>query len=227
MPPVPDICTMYILITAATEKEISPAIEFLKTNGYEVNNNRFEILITGVGLMASTYALTEKILRQPPHYIFQAGIAGSFSTELEPGTVVMVNDETIGDCGVTEQGVFKDVFDLKLADESKFPFIEKKLVNPYCSNWKKYGFRFVSGVTVNKITTAPEIFDQLKQQYSAEIESMEGAALHYVCLQQKIPFMQIRAISNYVGERNKANWKLHGSITTLNKTLINIIQEPV
>ena len=227
MPPVTDICRMHILITAATEKEIAPSKQFLEEAGYEVNNNRFEILITGVGLMASTYALTEKILRQPPHYIFQAGIAGSFSSELEPGTVVMVNDETIGDCGVTEQGVFKDLFDLQLADESAFPFIEKKLVNLHCSNWKKYGFRFVSGVTVNKISTEPEIIQQLKQQYGADIESMEGAALHYVCLQQKIPFMQIRSISNYVGERNKSNWKLRESINTLNETLIKIIQEPI
>ncbi len=224
---MPDICSMHILITAATEKEIAPSKQFLEEVGYEVNNNKFEILVTGVGLTASTYALTEKILRQHPHYIFQAGIAGSFSTEFEPGTVVMVNDETIGDCGVTEDGVFKDVFDLKLADESKFPFIEKKLVNPYCSNWKKYGFRFVSGVSVNKISTDAEIIQQLKQQYGADIESMEGAALHYVCLQQKIPFMQIRSISNYVGERNKKNWKLRESIDILNDTLIKIIQEPI
>ena len=227
MPSVPDICTMQILITAATEKEISPAIEFLESTGYEVNNNRFEILITGVGLMAATYTITEKILRQSPDSIVQAGIAGSFSSELEPGTVVMVNDDTIGDCGVVEQGVFKDVFDLQLSDGSAFPFIEKKLGNPHCSNWIKYGLRFVSGVTVNKISTDPEIIHQLKLQYSADIETMEGAALHYVCLRQKIPFIQIRSISNYVGERNKEHWKLGSSIDTLNDTLIKIIQEPV
>ena len=218
---------MHILITAATEKEIGPSIQFLENTGYEVNGNRFEILVTGVGLMATTYTLTEKILRQPPTYIFQAGIAGSFSSELEPGTVVMVNDETIGDCGVTEQGVFQDVFDLQLADGSAFPYVGKKLFNPNCSNWIKYGFRFVSGVTVNKISTDPEIIHQLKLQYSADIETMEGAALHYVCLRQKIPFMQIRSISNYVGERNKEHWKLGSSIDALNDILIKIIQEPV
>jgi len=218
---------MHILITAATEKEIAPGIEFLENTGYEVNNNRFEILVTGVGMMATTYVLTEKILRQPPQYIIQSGIAGSFTSELHPGSVVMVNDETIGDCGVTENGVFKDSFDLQLADASAFPFIEKKLINPNCSNWIKYGFRFVSGVTVNKISTDPEIIHQLKLQYRADIESMEGAALHYVCLRQKIPFIQIRAISNYVGERNKAHWKLRESIDNLNETLIKIIQQSI
>ncbi|HEY6435088.1 MAG TPA: futalosine hydrolase, partial [Ignavibacteriaceae bacterium] len=202
-------------------------IEFLETADYEVNNNRFEILITGVGMMVSTYTLTEKILRQPPHYVIQAGIAGSFTPELPPGSVVMVNDETIGDCGVIEEGVFKDSFDLRLADPSAFPFIEKKLINPNCSNWIKYGFRFVSGVTVNNISTGPEIIHQLKLKYGSEIESMEGAALHYVCLRQKIPFLQIRSISNYVGERNKANWKLRESIDNLNETLIKIIQQPI
>ncbi len=52
---------------------------------------------------------------------------------------------------------------------------------------------------------------------------MEGAAFHYVCLQEKIPFLQLRAISNYVGERNKANWNLNEAIRNLNKKLIEIV----
>jgi futalosine hydrolase len=35
---------------------------------------------------------------------------------------------------------------------------------------------------------------------------MEGAALHYTCLMEKIPFMQLRSISNYIAERDKSKW---------------------
>jgi futalosine hydrolase len=34
---------------------------------------------------------------------------------------------------------------------------------------------------------------------------MEGAALHFVCLQEDISFIQLRAISNFVGERDSGN----------------------
>ena len=54
---------------------------------------------------------------------------------------------------------------------------------------------------------------------------MEGAAFHYLCLQEQVPFLQLRAISNHVGERNKANWKLKEAIHNLNEKLIGIIKE--
>jgi futalosine hydrolase len=54
---------------------------------------------------------------------------------------------------------------------------------------------------------------------------MEGAALHYVCLMEKIPFLQIRSISNYIGERNKKNWNMKESIINLNKELIRLLEQ--
>lgn len=54
---------------------------------------------------------------------------------------------------------------------------------------------------------------------------MEGAALHYTCLLENIPFMQVRAISNYVGERDKSKWKMKEAIRNLNDSIIKIIEE--
>jgi futalosine hydrolase len=53
---------------------------------------------------------------------------------------------------------------------------------------------------------------------------MEGAALHYVCLLEKIPFLQVRSISNYIGERNKKKWNIKESINNLNKELIRLLE---
>lgn len=52
---------------------------------------------------------------------------------------------------------------------------------------------------------------------------MEGAALHYVCLIEKIPFMQIRSLSNFVGERDKSKWRMKEAITNLNKELETLL----
>ena len=40
---------------------------------------------------------------------------------------------------------------------------------------------------------------------------MEGAALHYACIMEHIPFIQLRAVSNFVGERDKNKLENDGS----------------
>ena len=56
---------------------------------------------------------------------------------------------------------------------------------------------------------------------------MEGAALHYVCLQEKVPFIQLRAISNYVGERDKSKWKMQEAITNLHNELLKLLNQQI
>jgi len=76
---------------------------------------------------------------------------------------------------------------------------------------------------VNQISTQPTRIEQLKKKYGAVVESMEGAALHFICREANIPFIQIRAISNYVGERNKAHWKMKEAIEALNEVLVKYV----
>jgi futalosine hydrolase len=54
---------------------------------------------------------------------------------------------------------------------------------------------------------------------------MEGASLHYVGRETGIPFIQIRSISNYVGERDKSKWLLKESIEGLNKVLLQYVDK--
>lgn len=213
---------MKVVIAAATILEIQPAIDFLQQRQNSVNNNQFHILITGVGSLISTYHLTRYLTTQRPDYCIQAGIAGSFTEALPPGAVVLINEEIMGDLGARDQKGFDDIFDLGLMDDD-MPFIQKRLVNPYVSNWAWLHLSVASGITVNEITTQHLRIEQLKHKYNCQIETMEGAAFHYVCLQQDVSFVQCRAVSNFVGERNKDKWKLHEAIKNLNIKLIEII----
>jgi futalosine hydrolase len=60
-------------------------------------------------------------------------------------------------------------------------------------------------------------------RYDCCVESMEGAAFHYVCLQEGMPFAQVRAISNYVTPRDKSQWQMKDAIVNLNKWVIGFI----
>jgi len=216
---------MYILLVAATAEEIKPTTEVLEKAAFSLDDYDVEVLITGVGLLTSTYLLADTIFRNRPDFIVQAGIAGSFDHSLPLATPVLISEEVIGDMGVTEDGDFNDVFDMRLADPSAFPYTSKCLVNPASNQWQKYELPIVRGVTINMITTGNDRIELLKKKYKPVTESMEGAALHFVCLEENIPFLQLRAISNFAGERDKNNWKIKEAIEALNKSLLQILKD--
>ena len=207
---------MKMLITAATKMEILPLIEAkdkLKTGAEIVFHT------SGIGLMATTFSLAKAIEQHKPALVVQAGIAGCFDNTITFGSVVVVGKEYMADMGVMENHQWKDVFDMNLTDSNEFPFSNKQLINPNIPEFNVLKSPVVTGVSVNTISTNPIHIQQIRQQYHPFLESMEGAAMHYVCLKNCIPFIQIRAISNMVGERDKKRWKLKESIVSLNDYL--------
>lgn len=217
---------MRIIITAATIAEWMPS--FLEMNSlYTGDSQRFKVQFhqTGTGMLATAVSLTKLVLEEKPDLIIQAGIAGCFDTSMALGKVIVVNEESLADTGVEEDGKWKDIFDLKLEKSSYPPFERRKLPNPWLTRFNLLKLPEAGGITVNEITTNQERIRQLAKKYVPVTESMEGAALHYVCRQVNIPFIQIRALSNYIGERNKVNWKMKEAIKNLNQTLIEYIDK--
>lgn len=212
---------MKIVIISATDFELATAKEKIKSN------KNIEILfeITGIGMLATAIHLSKIIYEQKPDFIIQAGIAGSFTKEIILGDVFLIEKEFIGDVGVYEKNNWEDIFDLKLMKPNEKPFSKKSIVNKTISSYNQLNLPIVNAVTVNQITTQSLHIHQLQKKYNPSIESMEGAALHYACNFHKIPYLQIRSISNYVGERDKSKWKLKLAINNLNKTVVSIIRK--
>ena len=210
-----------ILVAAATAKEIGPFIETLRQG--LLNKNNIDILISGIGLTASTYHLTEQLKLKKYGLVIQAGVAGSFDLQTPPGAVVAIKQDTIADQSVIELKKLKTLFDLKLVPNDQHPYKNGWLLNPNREILKKTKLRIVNGISVNQISTSKQMIRFYRNTFKPITESMEGAALHYVCLMEKIPFLQIRSISNYIGERNKKKWDMNDSIINLNKSLITII----
>jgi futalosine hydrolase len=109
MATITDICSMYLLLTAATAAEIRPGIDFLEKNEFIIHPHEVEVLITGVGAIATTYSLTYNINNHKPDIIIQAGIAGSFSGA-EPGKTLAIAQDALGDTGVWEKRSFQKYF---------------------------------------------------------------------------------------------------------------------
>ena len=215
---------MRVIISAATVAEWMPS--FLNINAlYTGESQRLKLQYhqSGIGMLAASFALTKLAMEDKPDLIIQVGIAGTFDTSQTLGAVVVINEETIGDLGVEEDGKWKDLFDLKLEKSSYHPFEKRKLPNQWLTKYNLLGLKEVIGITVNEISTNQERIQKIIKKYNPTIESMEGAALHYVARETNIPFIQIRAISNYIGERDKSNWQMKLAIDNLNQTLIQYI----
>ena len=208
---------MKILLLTATTLEIQSTIDVAPAA---------DILVGGVGVPSTIYKLTQQLNKNQYDVVIQAGIAGAFTDIYSLGEAVLVKQDTFGDLGVEEKGSLSNIFDMGLADKNEAPFQDGWLLNDN-NLLDASHLKTVDAVTVNKITESAVQNELLYKKYNAAIESMEGAALHYVCLQQKIPFIQLRSISNYVGERDKTKWKMKDAIINLNielKKLINNIQ---
>ncbi len=213
---------MYLLLTAATAGELQPVNDFLDKQGFCIGEWEIKLLLTGVGSVATTYQLTNSILAKKPSIAIQAGVAGAFTPQ-QIGKTLVIKEDLFADLGVWESGQFRDIFDLNLADKNLAPFTNKFLQNPWQLLAVLTGLEEVRAVTVNEISTDAQRIEWYKKNLMPVVESMEGAAFHYVCLQQQIPFIQLRSISNEIGERDKSKWEMKKAITQLNEKLIDLL----
>ncbi len=206
---------MSALIVASTEMEITPF------------RNQFPdaaCLITGVGMPMAIFQLTKKLQERNYDVIFQVGIAGTYSNELHLGDAVVVAKDCFADLGLCEGNSFQSIFDMGFASPDDFPFSKGWLVNNSLHLFHPLP-AMVSAATVNTVSDErqPQLNNKIKAE--ASIETMEGACLHYVAMQHAIPFLQIRGISNVVGERDKSLWKIAEAIQSSNQLFAEIYKK--
>lgn len=222
---------MNILLVAATEAEIALSTEYMGREGKPVSGNtiglhghNITLCITGVGMTATAHAVTRALLTGKYDLAIQAGVGGSFDRHIPLGSVVFVTADRFGDLGAEDKGNYIDIFDLGLVDKDGFPFTGGILPAPSHPVHEKITLPRVSALTVNTVTGHTPTIERLQAMYGCQTESMEGAAFHYVCLCENVPFVQLRAISNYVEPRNRENWQMKKAIVALNDYLAQLLK---
>ncbi len=185
-----------------------------------------KLLITGIGIVPTVYYLTKELQRKKYDVVINAGIAGAFTKEILIGEVISPIIEEFVDIGIETDEGFKTLFDCKLMDTYQFPFVMGKLLhsNKYLLEiLKKQQIQLVRGVTVNKITGNKKEVNYMREHFHADVETMEGGAFFYTCLAEKVPFIEIRSISNYIGIRDKTQWNTPLAVKALYNKLIPLI----
>lgn len=217
---------MKILIVSATEKEIEPLMKILEVKKFfkdfkicRFKNSEVHILISGTGMVSTTYFLTKAISKKYD-LAMNLGIAGSFKKNIKIGEVVNVVKDRFSELGAEDGEKFISLNEMNLKGENEF---ENK--NSIREIREIRVLKKVSGITVNTVHGNESSIKKVVKKFNPDIETMEGAAFIFVCRKEKIPCVQIRAISNFVERRNKKNWNIPLAIKNLNETAIQILQK--
>ena len=193
------------------------------------------LIETGIGAVNTTQALTVALQQINPELILQIGIGGAYlPANLGIGDLVLATQENYGDLGIlTPQG-------WSPADEIGIPVLSTdrdyyntypldiKLVEEAQNTLEQSGHHVSKGpfVTVQQCTGLTDLGNTLSTRFGAICENMEGAAAAHICALYNVPFVELRAISNQVEDRNKDAWdiplaleRVQSATTTLVKAL--------
>lgn len=210
---------MKILIVAATE----PEVQLLQSSEWA---GRVDVLVTGIGITFTAFALTQRLMKQAYDVVLNVGIAGSFDAAISLGDVVQVAQDEFADLAYETKTGYESFFDSGFIDGNKAPFVDGGILMatpPYEIQKLLQFIKKTKGITVNKVHGTAETIAMAEEKYAPQIESMEGAAVFYVCKQMNVPVVQLRSVSNMVEPRNREAWNIPLAVKNLHVKITELL----
>jgi futalosine hydrolase len=202
---------MRILVVAATGQEI-PGLEGGVRAGHDL-----DLVVTGVGMVATAARTALAIARTRYDVAFNFGVCGSFDRSLVPGTVVHVVEDRLSELGVEDGDRFVSVEDLGLADTAAV-VNDRPPANDAIAELPR-----VRAITVNTGHGREASIADVVRRFAPQVESMEGAAFAYACALGGVPYAQVRSVSNIVERRNRDAWRMELAVRNLNEAALRIL----
>jgi len=222
-----------ILIVAAVTGELEALINKLagatpaRVGGRELLRGRIcrqavRLLTSGPGMANTVQGLTAAIEKDRPRLILQTGCGGGFNqTGIQIGDVAIASTEIDVQLGLepTDYDAAVEVLPFPVINTNGQPIFNRYPVDMAESEKALQRLKVVladSGmhihhgpfITVATITATARRSELLYRQYGGLVENMEGAGAAHVAALYGIPFLEIRSVSNRVGERDKERWDL-------------------
>ncbi|MFE3633881.1 futalosine hydrolase [Streptomyces sp. NPDC059168] len=175
-----------------------------------------DLLAAGVGpalAAASTAtALTAAALTGRPYdLVISAGIGGGFPPEAPLGSLVVADAITVADLGARTADGFLPVTELGFGTVTHRP--PESLVRGIS---RATGAHTGTILTVSTVTgTAARAAELRTRHPHALAEGMEGFGVAEAAAAHGVPVLEIRAVSNPVGPRDRAAWRIGEALTAL------------
>jgi len=236
---------MRILIVAATEDEVQSLKSEVRsrksedgrrktdtdvypegnqTSGLKAQDSGLQtldlkFLITGVGMVATAFALGRHLANNQYDLAINLGIAGAFDRGIELGEVIEISSDTFAELGAEDGDEFIPIDKLGFGTGTFRPSAKLS------GFWPAANPRTATAITVNMVNGNDASIKKITERLHPQLESMEGAAFFYACSQMNVPCIQIRAVSNYIERRNRDNWKIGAAIKNLNTFAIEFLKQ--
>ncbi len=185
------------------------------------------LLNSGLGKVNAAHSATCLIENYPVKGVINIGVGGAYpGSGLKIGDVAIASKEIYGDEGViTSKGwdSLKKIGIPLVLDGKKKYFNEFLLNNSLLIKSAQPVTKSGPFITVSSTTGTLKRAIELEKRFDAICENMEGAAIAQVCTIYKIPMLEIRGISNKVGERDKRKWDLGLASENCQKLLLKLL----
>lgn len=193
-----------------------PAATVRRHDGQGHGSASYDLLAAGVGpalAAASTAAaLTAAALDGTPcALVVSTGIAGGFHPEAPVGSLVLADEITAADLGAETPDGFLPVTELGFGTVTHRP--PRALVRRVAT---ATGARTGTVLTVSTVTGSAERATALRARHPhALAEAMEGFGVAEAAAAHAVPVLELRAVSNPVGPRDRAAWRIGDALTAL------------
>ncbi|MGF7049586.1 futalosine hydrolase [Paenibacillus sp. DS2015] len=209
----PDKQPSRILIMTAVEAERDSVLRGLKGSPI------FDVLLAGVG-SASAAASTAKALATSKYdLVISAGIGGGFIGRADLGSIVIADKIIAADLGVQTAEGFSSVDELGFGSSLIQPY--GPLVTKLSEALHSAGFPVHTGpiITVSTATgTTATTIERAERVPGVCAEAMEGYGVAIAATLYDLPVLEIRTISNAVGPRDRAAWRMKEAFDALEAT---------
>nr|WP_181449661.1 futalosine hydrolase [Streptomyces cyaneus] len=198
-----------VLVATAVPAERDAVAQALARPGIDV-------IAAGVGpalAAASTAtALTTAALEGAPYgLVVSAGIAGGFAPHAPVGALVVAAEITAADLGAETPDGFLPVTELGFGTVTHRP--PEALVREVAT---ATGARPGAILTVSTVTGTAVRAAQLRERHpTALAEAMEGFGVAEAAAAHRTPVLELRAVSNPVGPRDRAAWRIGDALAAL------------
>jgi futalosine hydrolase len=187
------------------------------------------IVAGGVGPAAAAAATAHACATYDVSLIVSMGVAGAFaSARLRHGDVAVASSIVAADLGAMSPERFLDLSALGL-DGGAAVDCPPALVSAARDRLDAAGLHVAVGaiLTLSTMTGTAERAAELMSRHGGVAEAMEGAGVAHVAALHEIPVLEVRAVSNEVGLRDRDSWDLVTALVSLATASGALLRKPL
>lgn len=200
-----------VLVVTAVSAEKDAVLRGLRSGA-----SRFDVVAAGVGPAAAAAGTARLLASGQYGLVISAGIAGGFVGKAGIGSLVVASEIVAADLGAETPDGFRSVDELGFGTSRLR--IDERLAAHVAEALAAAGLPTVSGpiLTVSTVTGTSASADEMASRVpGAAAEAMEGYGAAMAASSAGLPFLEIRAISNQVGPRDREAWRIPEALKAL------------